>query len=64
MPDISMCLNIDCPIRSDCYRYTAKPDEYQTYSKFEFIESDTKIGCNYFWYNGGVLGGKIEDSSS
>ena len=28
MPDISLCLNLDCPSRSHCYRGTATPCEY------------------------------------
>lgn len=36
MADISMCLNENCKIKSDCYRYTAKPNPWrQSYSKFD-----------------------------
>lgn len=36
MPDIAMCINIECPIRDNCYRYRAIPSQYlQSYSKFE-----------------------------
>ncbi len=35
MPDISLCLNLDCPSRSHCYRATATPCEYrQSYMAF------------------------------
>ena len=36
MPDIEMCLNKDCTIRNNCYRFTAIPSEYQqAYSNFQ-----------------------------
>jgi hypothetical protein len=43
MPDITMCKNNNCPMKNDCYRYTAIPNAYQSYSLFEF---DKK--CDYF----------------
>lgn len=37
MPDICMCTG-DCPISDNCYRYTAKPNQYgQTYSCLEDV---------------------------
>ena len=47
MPDITMCLGIDCPQKEKCYRFTAKPDEYwQSY----FIDSPIKDGkCEMYW---------------
>lgn len=35
MPDIAMCLNKDCTIRNNCYRFTAIPSERQAYSNFQ-----------------------------
>ncbi|HET8687880.1 MAG TPA: hypothetical protein VFM18_14655 [Methanosarcina sp.] len=35
MPDITMCQNSQCPIRLECYRYMAMPNEHiQSYSDF------------------------------
>jgi len=35
MPDITMCCNIQCKDRFDCYRFMANPSEYrQSYSLF------------------------------
>ena len=49
MPDISKCKNEKCPIKENCYRWTAKADEYwQTYSDFKH---KGKKGCDYFWNN-------------
>ena len=45
MPDISMCANEMCKRRSECYRYTATPSDYQSY--MEFDDND----CEYFCDN-------------
>ena len=38
MPDISMCMNSDCPRRYTCYRYRAIPNKkWQSYSNFRPI---------------------------
>lgn len=42
MPDISMCFGKDCDRREHCYRYMAKPNQVQIYSKFK-IQSWMKI---------------------
>ena len=34
MPDITMCMSIDCPKRKDCYRFIATPDYIQSYADF------------------------------
>lgn len=31
MPDITMCKGDGCGVRDNCYRYTAKPDKWQSY---------------------------------
>lgn len=46
MPDISMCRNLDCPIRDLCYRYRAIPDYYQAVADFKF---DKVYLCDAFW---------------
>jgi len=45
MPDIAMCVRIDCDKKMECYRYRAVPQKYQT------IFEPSKIGndCEYFW---------------
>ena len=48
MPDISMCLNKKCPVKEQCYRFTAKSSDYQSYSSFEVTSNK---GCKYFWDN-------------
>lgn len=51
MPDISMCENITCPLKSTCYRFTAVPNDYQTYGSFEpIVDKETsKVYCDYYW---------------
>lgn len=50
MPDITMCVNTKCPVREFCYRYRAKPSEYQSFSIFVTIERGSGfIQCDGFW---------------
>lgn len=55
MPDITMCVNKQCPLRSKCYRYRAVPDGWQSFAKFEPSNKafggygDTVLDCDYFW---------------
>jgi hypothetical protein len=46
MPDIAMCLGTDCPQKETCYRYTAKPSDWQTYFSVPPIK-DGK--CDMYW---------------
>lgn len=34
MPDISLCQDGYCPSRLSCYRFTAPPNEVQSYTDF------------------------------
>lgn len=46
MPDITMCLGSNCPHKEKCYRYRAKPSDYQSY----FMKPPIKEGkCEYYW---------------
>lgn len=40
--DFSMCNNDQCPAKDQCYRYKAKPSDYQWYTTFQF---DQDKGC-------------------
>ena len=45
-PDITMCPGTNCPHKETCYRYTAKPSDYQSY----FTEAPVKDGkCEMYW---------------
>jgi hypothetical protein len=51
MADISMCLDILCPSKDYCYRFTAKTSTFcQTYGAFN-REQDAD-NCDMFWANG------------
>lgn len=52
MPDIAMCENEKCPLKQDCFRYTATPSEHrQSYADFEPTVKDGKVLCDWFWDN-------------
>ena len=62
MPDISMCKGGNCPMRTWCYRYTAKPSEFmQSY----FIEVphtySNPVDCDYFWSNEEYEGYEVKE---
>ena len=40
MPDITMCMSIECPKRLQCYRFIAIPDYIQSYADFLRDEPD------------------------
>jgi hypothetical protein len=49
MPDISMCSNSTCPLREQCYRFTAVPNEYrQSYGTFKPEIKGDKVECKHF----------------
>ena len=35
MPDISMCLNNECPLKEKYYRFMADPSDWQSFSRFD-----------------------------
>jgi hypothetical protein len=62
MPDISMCINEDCPMKLTCYRYTATPTPLrQSYMSFKWDDT----GCDHFWPNvAGVRPAALESTHS
>ena len=53
MPDITMCINKNCPLRVRCYRYRAVPSNRQSFCKFEPEIRQTEpilvATCYEFW---------------
>ena len=57
MPDISMCSGSDkntkepCPLRWNCYRFTAIPSEFRQsyFVEAPFIIEPDGTSCEYFW---------------
>ena len=48
MSDISKCVGANCPLRNNCYRYTASTDGvYQMWGDFQCINGK----CDYYWKN-------------
>ena len=44
--DITMCVGTDCPHKEKCFRYTAKPSEYQSYFMEAPIQDEK---CEMYW---------------
>lgn len=63
MADITMCFGSGCPLKEQCYRYTAKPDKYrQSYfvglpylqlvdDNGDIIDNPDPTQCKQFWDN-------------
>lgn len=55
--DITICMDKECPVRETCYRFKAKPSEYQSYfsesPRLDERESESKGliegSCSYYW---------------
>ena len=48
MPDISMCADNECPVRTKCYRHQAsgtQPSGWQSYAGFKATSDE---GCDHF----------------
>ena len=56
MPDISMCRRDDCPKKLECYRFTAKPDSYQSY----ILLTEVYPLCERFMKNNYKRGKKVK----
>lgn len=49
MPDITMCSGEGCPLKDDCWRHNATPNEYRQ-SFFVTPPYDAESNdCVYFW---------------
>lgn len=46
MPDITMCFAKECNIKEHCYRFTAKPSKFQSYSDFSKFCNASKNDLN------------------
>jgi hypothetical protein len=54
MADITKCFGeedeIICPYRDQCFRFTAKADQYQSYFQGMPLKNDK---CDHYWGNNG-----------
>lgn len=50
--DITLCEGTNCPLKDQCFRYTAKPSEYQSYfTKEPYTLEKNKFKCEFLWTN-------------
>ena len=56
MPDITLCANEKCPLRTRCGRFMGEPDNsWQSFAKFEPQNKpfggygDKVLECDYYW---------------
>jgi hypothetical protein len=47
MPDITMCKGKKCPLKNECYRYTAKPNSEQYYYDSPPFETEYGMILDY-----------------
>ena len=57
MPDITMCRNEHCQDKTECYRYMAKPSDYQSMTVFD---GTNRKDCIVFIPND-LINGKMND---
>jgi hypothetical protein len=50
MPDITMCINSECPLSSKCWRFVAIPNPFrQSYTDFKpYTNEDGELACDHF----------------
>jgi len=51
MGDITKCSNEKCLFKNDCFRYTAPPNQHQSYQEFEDITDGNINLCDFFILN-------------
>jgi len=51
MADITMCSGADCPLKDNCYRYTANKNEHRQsfFMNVPYNKEDCK--CDHYWDN-------------
>lgn len=52
--DLTKCSGENCPIKNRCHRYTASPDEYQSYfmempCRWNYDHDPATFQCDMFW---------------
>lgn len=53
MPDISMCMNQECPSHLQCYRFMAVPNPWrQSYMEFKHQEGKDRCESFVMFYEG------------
>jgi hypothetical protein len=60
MPDIAKCPGEGCLDKQNCYRFTAKASEYQSFFMTPPIKEDGS--CDHYWDNEGYHNKQEEDA--
>ena len=45
---VMLCVNEDCPLRNNCYRFKTKGNANYAYNDFQFSRRDGYPVCKYF----------------
>jgi hypothetical protein len=45
---VMLCVNEECPLRKNCYRFMKKGDANTAYNDFQFSKRDGFPVCKYF----------------
>jgi hypothetical protein len=53
MADITMCKGTDCPMKANCHRYTATPNEWRQSYFIEVPWDKAKGDCEHSWFQVG-----------
>jgi hypothetical protein len=61
MADITMCATEDCPLADMCYRKTAKPSQYQSWSCFDKLLNRELNKCEMYYKNNNKNTGSKSD---
>lgn len=55
MPDITLCQDIDCPLRKDCRRSIENYGHLSEHQSYFMDSPRDKNGCDEFWPKPGAL---------
>ena len=47
MPDITMCVNKECPLAETCKRFKSTTNEFQSMALFEYKITKYGVECEY-----------------
>jgi hypothetical protein len=48
MPNLTLCLNPQCPMSETCYRHEAKPSQHQSMALFNYRLTENGIECDEY----------------
>jgi hypothetical protein len=63
MPDITMCNGEGCPLKENCYRFTATPSEYSQSYFIEIPYDNEYERCEHHWKMSSKVYQKLDNKS-